>query len=154
MEVQQLMELKKTTMWAMVNHNKRTALHEAIQNKHSDIVETMHKFMKSDDFEGMAKIIDEELRTPLHLAAEKGQFLLEFSWKKSTTNNTRYKRIEHRFDAIKSIIYKNTVLSGKIIHVFIHTRVRNPSFTAVFFNTPEAMKSTAEAERKTFSILF
>lgn len=63
------------TMWTMTNHNERTALHEAIQNGHSDVVKTMHKWIDSTDFEKMTDICDEELRTTLHMAAAQGQFI-------------------------------------------------------------------------------
>ncbi|CAF4026628.1 unnamed protein product, partial [Rotaria sordida] len=62
----------ESTMWTMTNHNKWTALHEAIQNGHPEIVETMHANMELVDFEKMADMADEELRTPLHMAAAKG----------------------------------------------------------------------------------
>jgi len=65
---------KESTMWTMTNHNKMTALHEAIQNGYSEIVKTMRESMDAGDFKRMAHIIDEELRTCLHLAAAKGQF--------------------------------------------------------------------------------
>ncbi|CAF3917983.1 unnamed protein product [Rotaria sordida] len=62
----------ESTMWTMTNHNKWTALHEAIQNGYPEIVETMHANMERVDFEKMADMADEELRTPLHMAAAKG----------------------------------------------------------------------------------
>jgi hypothetical protein len=65
---------KESKMWTMTNHNKMTALHEAIQSGHSEIVKTMHESMEPSDFKRMADIIDEELHTSLHLAAAKGQF--------------------------------------------------------------------------------
>jgi ankyrin repeat protein len=67
------------TMWTMTNHNKWTALHGAVQNGYVDIVETMNTQMDAADFEEMANIIDEELRSPLHMAAAKGEFMLECS---------------------------------------------------------------------------
>ncbi|CAF4891053.1 unnamed protein product [Rotaria sp. Silwood1] len=62
----------ESTMWTMTNHNKWTALHEAIQNGYPEIVETMYANMELVDFEKMADMVDEELRTPLHMAAAKG----------------------------------------------------------------------------------
>jgi ankyrin repeat protein len=69
---------KELPLWAMKNYNKWTAFHEAIKNGHSTIVDTMHQHMDATTFWEMAAIVDEELRTSLHMAAEKGQLIFEF----------------------------------------------------------------------------
>jgi ankyrin repeat protein len=66
------------TLWTMKNHDKWTALHEAIQHGHFDIVEKMCKLMNHKAFREVAAIVDEDLRTSLHMAAEKGQLMFEF----------------------------------------------------------------------------
>ncbi|CAF3840807.1 unnamed protein product [Rotaria sp. Silwood1] len=63
---------RRSTILTMKNYNKWTAFHEAVQNGYFGIVDSMRKNLDDAVFKDMAAIVDEELRTSLHMAAEKG----------------------------------------------------------------------------------
>ena len=139
-------EKKEQTMWTMTNHKKWTALHEAIYNGYADIVVTMQTNMNPADFESMSEIVDEELRTTLHLAAAQGQLILEFLLKKPTRKEILYER--NRISIWCHTLYylKHTVLSVKEANFFIHRRVLNTSFIKVFFALSEMTQLSGKSE--------